>query len=91
MKTLSLFLFAIFLMLCSFGQKPLTDKEILKNYSEIPASFRPNMGQWENNILFRAGSERGAVTFLSEGMSFGHRLDKFNGNEENAESVYRQR
>ncbi|MBL7891241.1 MAG: hypothetical protein JNL63_01320, partial [Bacteroidia bacterium] len=45
-------------------------KLIEQNFQNLPASFRKNMGQWDDNILFESGSSGIHIYFMKDGISY---------------------
>lgn len=68
-----LFLAFIFQSALSQEKKPVDKQRILDGLSEMPLTFRANVGQWDKEILFQGNSPAwGAnVAFLKNGVSFG--------------------
>ncbi|MBL7891261.1 MAG: PKD domain-containing protein, partial [Bacteroidia bacterium] len=53
-------------------------KQIAQNIAALPISFRKNMGQWDNNIIYRGSSPgwNANINFMKNGLSFGFCRDK---------------
>lgn len=53
-------------------------KQIAQNIAALPISFRKNMGQWDNNIIYRGSSPgwNANINFMKNGLSFGFLHEK---------------
>jgi hypothetical protein len=47
-----------------------TRKEVMQNISQLPLTFEKNMGQWRQEILYRASSPIAKVGFRKNGLTF---------------------
>src|SRR6266487_3518873 len=79
MKHIYPFLFFVFLFEPGFSQVNSNEKAIINSKAvaddlkKLPVTFRKNMGQWDDNIVYQGFSPgwNANINFMKNGLSFG--------------------
>lgn len=64
-------------------EKSEIKKKIVEGYAKAPISFTKNMGQWQDDILYKGRISGMNISFMQNGLSYGFsRETKFGGEEQ---------